>query len=180
MTEPTSPSHPAGPTPAPVATAPVRAAAPPSGMFKVANVLMRALIRSPLHGALKGLLLLEMTGRRSGRRVRVPVGHHHVDGQHLVVTSGHWRHNLRGGAPVAAWTDGRRRTGRAELIEDPDEVARLYGAILAQVGLRNARQLGLRATGDRLPTFDELKTALPGHAAVRLLLDDERGGAGGA
>ncbi len=66
---------------------------------------------------------------------------------------------------------GTRRAGRAELVEDPDEVALFYEALLGQVGLRRAQRVGLGVNVDREPAREELKDALVGHGAVRVLLD---------
>ena len=75
------------------------------------------------------------------------------------------------GAPVEVTLGGRRRSGRAELFEDPDEVARLYEGLLDRIGTENARRVGLRVNVDRKPTREELKAALVDHAAIRVQLD---------
>ena len=66
---------------------------------------------------------------------------------------------------------GIRRAGRAELVEDPDEVALVYEALLKRVGLKGAQRVGLRVNVDRKPTREELKAALAGHGAIRVMLE---------
>lgn len=52
------------------------------------NPLVAAILRSPLHGlASPGLLLLTITGRRSGRRYSIPVGYHALDDAIVVMVS---------------------------------------------------------------------------------------------
>lgn len=47
---------------------------PPLRLLRVANPLVRAVLRSPAHPLLSGsLVLLEYEGRRTGQRFRVPV-----------------------------------------------------------------------------------------------------------
>lgn len=74
--------------------------------------------------------------------------------------------NLRGGADVHVVTEGRRLPMHAELLEDADEVATIYGALLRRVGLRKATRVGLRMSGDRMPTHEELGAAIGGYRAV--------------
>jgi len=85
------------------------------------NPLVCWLLRSPLHFvASPGLLLLTLTGRRSGRRHSFPVGYQR-DGEVLTVMvseapSKQWWQNLREPAPVEVVLRGRAHGGRAELV----------------------------------------------------------------
>jgi hypothetical protein len=80
------------------------------------NPLVRALLRSRAHGLASGrLLLLTVTGRRSGRSRTFPVGYEQ-DGDRLRITIDWperklWWRNLRGGAPVTVLVRGATRTG---------------------------------------------------------------------
>jgi hypothetical protein len=86
---------------------------------RIGNPGVRALLRSPLHGAVSGrLALITVTGRRSGRTFTFPVAYRR-EGE--VVTIGVewpqrkvWWRNLRGdGAPVRLRLRGEERSGRA-------------------------------------------------------------------
>jgi hypothetical protein len=89
---------------------------------RIVNPLVRALLRSPLHPLLSGrLLLLRVTGRRSGRTFEVPVGYLRNDSG-LVITVGsperkQWWRNIDGPAPITLALGGRTRTGVAELLD---------------------------------------------------------------
>ncbi len=94
------------------------------------------MLRSPLHRLIsRYLMLLIFSGRRSGKRYEVVVGRHEMGDVLVVPSASRWRFNLRGGAPVEVMLGGIRRAGRAELLEDPDEVARAYEALLERVGV---------------------------------------------
>ena len=144
-------------------------------LARVVNPLIKALLRSPLHRPFsRHLMLLAFRGRKSGKRYEVVVGRHEVDGALLVptgTTGRRWRVNFRGGTSAEVTLGGSRRRGRGELIEDPDEVARIHRLLLGRIGLKNARRLGLRVNVAREPTAEELKVPLAGRGVVRIELD---------
>jgi hypothetical protein len=112
------------------------------------------------------LAVLSFTGRKTGRRYAVPVGYQELDGQGLILTAAGWKANMRGGADVEVVHDGRTRGMRADLIEDADEVADVYVALLQQLGPKKAMKIGLKISGDEMPTHDELAYAVDGKRAV--------------
>jgi deazaflavin-dependent oxidoreductase (nitroreductase family) len=63
------------------------------------------------------LLLITVTGRRSGRTFTIPVSYVEEDGRLLIQPSAPerklWWRNLRGGAPVRVRLRGQDRTGQA-------------------------------------------------------------------
>src|SRR5205085_4107666 len=112
---------------------------------KVVNPVLRWVLSSPLHRiASKGLIVLHVTGRRTGRVYDVPVGRHELDGQLLTFGGGAWRANLRGGADVEVTIDGRRRRGRAALEEDPEQVAQIFDRLLRALGPKRANRVALK------------------------------------
>lgn len=135
-------------------------------MMRIGNALMVPLLRSRMGARMHDLALLSYTGRRTGRRYEIPVGYHAFEDAGVVVTASGWRVNLRGGAEVEIVHDGARRPMRAELIEDPDEVARVYRGLLERVGLSKAMRVGLKVDGERMPTHDELVRAIGGMRSV--------------
>jgi F420H(2)-dependent quinone reductase len=151
---------------------PVEGAPPPRALVRGLNIVLRRLLRSPLHTPFsKRLMLLIVTGRKTGCMYVVPVGRHETNGEFLVGAMGAWRENLRGGAAVRLVIDGRTHVGHAELEEDPDEVARGYKVLLDQLG-RKPRDVGLKVNLRRSPTLEELKPALTGRRIVRVRLED--------
>ncbi|MBW8485853.1 hypothetical protein [Actinomadura parmotrematis] len=143
---------------------------PPNAVMKIVNPLMRRSLRRGRGKPAQGLMLLRFTGRRSGRAFELPVARQPLPEGLYVFTSSPWRANLRGGADVEAVLDGRAVPMRAELIEDPAEVADLYRRRFAEVGVKGAGRLGVKLNVDREPTPEELADAArtSGLSAVRL------------
>ncbi|MFK5636148.1 MULTISPECIES: nitroreductase/quinone reductase family protein [unclassified Ornithinimicrobium] len=152
---------------------------PPAALLRVVNPVLRTVLRSPLRGALgRGLMLLHVTGRKSGRVYVVPVGRHVHEGQLVASAGGAWRRNLAGGAALEVTLDGRRRPAHGELVDDPYEVAQIFGDLLSQLGWKRANRLGLKLNVDRAPTTSELQAALVDRRVVRLTLLDTAGPVG--
>jgi hypothetical protein len=139
----------------------VKQSRPPPVLVKLGNPVVRRLLGSPLHRLLDGsLLVLHLTGRKTGRRYDIPVGYVDMEGKLSVVTVARWRVNLRGGADVEVTLRGRLRPMHAVLDEDPASVAVSYHAMIDRIGWKKAqRQLGISLPGSREPTLLELKDA---------------------
>ena len=142
-------------------TSTVKRSVPPPALVKMGNPLVRMLLGSPLHRMLDdSVLVLHLTGRKTGRRYDIPVGYMDMDGKLAVVTVARWRVNLRGGADVEVTLRGCRRPMHALLEEDPASVAVSYQAMIDRIGWEKAqRQLGISLPGGRAPTLVELSDA---------------------
>ena len=153
---------------------------PPEAMVRIANPIFGWILRSPLHGLVdEQLMLLHFRGRNTGRAYTVVVGHRNIDGRPGVLTNSGWRVNFRGGAPVEVTFEGERRSGHAEIAEDPEEVARVYARLIERYGYEKAgRRLGIRINVDRTPTREELLYVVrrSGLSLVTIDLDDKRAG----
>ncbi len=144
---------------------------PPDAAYKVINPLMGLLLRSPLHGPLgKRLLLLEYTGRKSGKGFRIPVAYVREGRELLLATQSGWKANFRGGAPVKVWLDGERRPAFAELIDDDAGVADALGRMVrAQPDF--ARIIGAAVGPDgAIARADLARVRGEGFAAIRVTL----------
>jgi hypothetical protein len=144
---------------------------PPDVAYKVINPIIGLLLRSPLHGPLgERLLLLEYTGRRSGKRFRIPVAYVREGKKLLLATESRWKANFRGGAPVKVWLDGGRRPAFAELIDDAAETADALGRMVrAQPNF--ARIIGVAAGPDgAIAGADLARVRGEGFAAIRVTL----------
>lgn len=145
---------------------------PPDAAYKVINPILGRLLRSPLHSPIsKRLMLLEFAGRKSGKRFRIPVAYV-ADGSTLLLsTQSRWKANLRGGARVAFWLGGKRRTGAAELIEGEVGVADALGRMVrAEPGFGQIIGVGLGP--DDQPLQADLQRARErGFVAIRITPD---------
>ena len=135
------------------------------------NPMIKVLLRSPLHRILsKQVMLLSVTGRRTGRTYTVPVGRHPSgDGTYFLSAAGSWRHNLRGGAEVRLTIAGREHRAHAVIEEDPDRAAEAFMAVLERDG---ARPLGVKLSGTRAPTPADIKPVLSHRSIAYLRLVD--------
>lgn len=142
---------------------------PPPTALKAMNVIMRPLLRSRLGRRVSGVMLLEFTGRRSGRAIKVPVNFQSVDGVVMAFTGAPWRHNFTGGAPVTV-------THRGEVYQTTGVLVPLTPAAMG-VAVRksldaggSAQRMGIRTADGHEPTAAELAALGPalGTSAVRL------------
>jgi deazaflavin-dependent oxidoreductase (nitroreductase family) len=93
---------------------------------RLGNPFMAFILRSPLHGLLsQNMLLITVTGRKSGQAYTTPVGYVRVGDALLIVSAPDrtWWKNLRGGAPVIVRLQGRDWRGHGIVVEDRSGVA---------------------------------------------------------
>lgn len=151
-------------------------------MLHLINPFVAAILRSPLHRLLSTqLILLTYTGRKTGKRYTIPVGYAR-DGATLVVFSSRsWRRNLRGGSPVEVLLQGRRATGTAVVIENPQEVLAEVEKTIARYDRKGASQrIGIDLNATPPPSREAIAQAMDGRAAIRITLDDRAGRPGTA
>src|SRR4051794_20585001 len=113
---------------------------PPKAPFWLMNRVMRTVLASPRRTRVgRYLLLLHLTGRRTGRRFVLPVGYRRLDdGRLLVLTNSGWRLNLRGRPNVEVTLLGELRPALAQLVEDPDMVGAVYRQLIDAEGYGKA------------------------------------------
>ena len=140
---------------------------PPELMLRVVNPALRVALRLPVLGtALKDLMIVEYTGRKSGRRFSVPVSAHHLDGDLYVILVAGWKHNFANGAPADVWIGGKKTPMQGQLITDPATVADIAHRVATDYGAKKAqRSMGLTFGGDTVPSFEDFT-----EAATRLKL----------
>jgi len=94
------------------------------------NDFMGWVLRSPFHGMLSnGMMLITVTGRKTGKKYTTPVGYYEEGGYLWVITSRDrtWWKNLRGGAEVGLLLKRKPVTASAELELDEKAVeARMH------------------------------------------------------
>ena len=104
-----------------------------SGVFKVVNVPMRAVLSLPFPTPLsRNLMLVRFTGRKSGRVYRQPLSYARDGAALLTPGGGRWTLNMEGGRPVRIRLRGRDVPARPELVRDPAEVERLLDVIVRE------------------------------------------------
>ncbi len=116
--------------------------------------VMSWLLRSPFHVFMDGMLLITVTGRKSGRPITTPVNYVR-DGDTLLITSiaeRTWWRNVRGGAPVTLVLNGRSYRADANAIEQLPEREQ---QLLRFFRLTKHTIAGIHLTADGQPTKPE-------------------------
>jgi len=141
-----------------------------SFFVRLGNPIITALLRSPLHAtADASMMLISVTGRRSGKVYTTPVNYLR-DGETLVVISQRertWWRNVRGGADVGLRVQGQARCGFATVAEDDASVAQALGRIVSSRPAY-ARFLGITMRPDGTP--DDLTRAAHSRVVVSIQL----------
>jgi hypothetical protein len=146
---------------------------PPEGLLRAVNPAVKFLLGTPLAGGLRRqMMVLNFTGRKSGRHYSIPVSAHRLDNALYALASAGWTANFRDGATAEVQWDGKKTTMRGELIRDPATVADLSRRCAESYGAKTAqRMMGLKFRDDRVPTLDEFTEAAQrdGMRAVKLI-----------
>jgi len=101
-------------------------------LFHIVNVPMRAVLALPLATPLSGrLMLVFLTGRRTGKSYRQPVSYVRDGDVLLTPGGGNWKLKLREGRPERIRLGGHDVLARPEIIGDAAEIERLLGIITA-------------------------------------------------
>jgi deazaflavin-dependent oxidoreductase (nitroreductase family) len=112
------------------------------------------MLRSPFHVFMSGILLITVTGRKSGRAISTPVNYVR-DGETLLVTSRverKWWKNLRGGASVMLLIHGKTYQADANVVEDRPSVEK---ELLRFFRLTKRTMAGIHLDADGQPTKPE-------------------------
>jgi deazaflavin-dependent oxidoreductase (nitroreductase family) len=143
-----------------------------NSLIRLGNPILAALLRSPLHSAVdRSMMLISVTGRRSGKVYTTPVNYIR-DGDSLTVISTRertWWRNLRGGAEIDVFLLGQARPARATVAEDDAPVAEALGRVLAR-DQAYARFLGVRMRPDGTAEPNDLLRAAGSRVAVSIRL----------
>ncbi|WP_454852692.1 nitroreductase/quinone reductase family protein [Promicromonospora soli] len=135
-------------------------------LFRTMNRLIRPLLASPLHGILSSrLMLLTYIGRKSGRRITIPIGYFDWEPGTVMAMSSTttWVSSLRDGPTVRLRIRGRDHDAVPTVLQDTETFARF---VEGSPGA--ARITGLPA--DRKPTPEELHAAAQRAHLVRFRL----------
>ena len=126
-------------------------------LLHAANPFMRRFLRTPLAGGLRSqMMVVEVTGRKTGRRYSIPLSAHQIDGALYAMTSAAWKANFRGGAFAQVVHNGSTTAMRGELIDDNAVVGGLAHRTAQVYGARRAqRMMGLRFRDGRVPAADD-------------------------
>jgi deazaflavin-dependent oxidoreductase (nitroreductase family) len=135
---------------------------------RLVNLAPTLLLRSPLHPLMSGrFLLLTYRGRRTGRSYTVPAAYRRRGNELILTTDSSWWHNFTEPSPVTVRVAGRPRTGTAQAIRDPQQVAdALKHLIRGQPSY--ARFAGIQRSKDGGLDAEELERATRERVLIRI------------
>lgn len=139
----------------------VIAAHPPDALLRVVSSALRYLLPTPFAGpARKQFMVLNFTGRKTGRKFSIPVSAHTIDGSLYALAEAAWKANFRDGAQAEVLYDGKTTSMRGELIRDPATVADLAHRCAQSYGAKKAqRMMGLKFRDNNVPSLEEFVDA---------------------
>ena len=98
------------------------------------NPMMAWILRSPLHGMMSGsVMLVQFTGRKSGKHFETPVNYVRSGNDLLTISSRDrsWWRNLRGGGQATLVLQGKPVTATGQTAETDELVAAWLDEMLA-------------------------------------------------
>lgn len=144
----------------------------PRQVWRIINSFLRTVLSLPFPTPIgKRLMLVHLTGRKTGRHYIQPVSYVRQDGVLLTPGGGNWKRNLVPGQPVRLHINGRDQTAIPELVSDPATAADLY-AVMAAANPAVTTFSGIKLDADGRPDRVRLAQALQyGFVIVRWHLE---------
>lgn len=135
---------------------------PPEPLLRAVNPVLKSLLGTPLAGPLrKQLMVLNFTGRKSGKQFSIPVSAHVIDNELYALAGAAWKYNFTGGAPALVVYGGKKTQMQGELIADQATVHDLYHRCALSYDVKRAqRMMGLTFRDNRIPSLPEFAEAI--------------------
>ena len=125
------------------------------------NTFISWVLRSPVHGLLSnGMMLITVTGRKTGKKYTTPVGYYQQDGCLWVITSRdrQWWRNVKNGAEVSLLLKKKPAQGFAEAELDAQAVEAHMFEYIKHVPMA-AKPLGIRMENNTANAEDVARSA---------------------
>jgi hypothetical protein len=126
-------------------------------LLHAANPIVRRLLRIPVARGLRNqVMVVDVAGRKTGRRYSIPLSAHQIDGTIYAMTSAPWKYNFCGGAAARVLHNKEWIAMRGELIDDSAIVGDLAHRCAQVYGARRAqRMMGLKFRDGPIPAAAE-------------------------
>lgn len=138
------------------------------------NDFMSWVLRSPFHGMLSGgMMLITVTGRKTGKKITLPVGYYRENGYLWIITSRDrtWWRNLRDGVDVTLLLKRKPVTAHAE-VEMNEKAVEIHLCDYLRHIPQAARSMKIRVE-DGKPNSQDVANMAKGRLFVRLQLAPE-------
>jgi deazaflavin-dependent oxidoreductase (nitroreductase family) len=133
------------------------------------NDFMSWVLRSPLHGMLSNsMMLITVTGRKTGKKYTLPVGYYRENGYLWVLTSRErtWWKNLQAGTDVSLLLRRQPVSAFAQAELETHSVERLLREYLMHIP-QSARSMGIRVEHGT-PSSDDIERVAKDRLFVRI------------
>ncbi|MBI5353033.1 MAG: nitroreductase family deazaflavin-dependent oxidoreductase [Chloroflexi bacterium] len=135
------------------------------------NDFMAWVLRSPFHGMLSsGMMLITITGRKTGKTFTIPVGYYEEGGYLWIITNRDrkWWRNLQGGANVKLLLKRKPVNGFAETELDNKAVEAQLLEYLKHIP-QAAKSFGIRVE-NKLPNAEDVADTAKDRLFVKIKL----------
>ena len=143
--------------------------------YKIANPLIKALLRSPFHGQMSGsVAILHFRGRKSGREFETPLSYVREDGTVFLLsaqTTVWWKNLREEGTPVTLEIAGETLSGKARLSEGDSQALRASVNRYLCALPRDAKFYQIELDENRKPVEESLAKVAPDLVFVEITLD---------
>lgn len=135
------------------------------------NDFVKFFLRTPLHMFMGKMILITVTGHKSGKKYTTPVGYYRTNDTLWVLTSRNrtWWRNVQGGASVSLRLHGKDEIGFAEAILDDEIVVSQFEEYLHHIPMA-AKPLGIRMENG-VPVPEDVARLSKERLFVRIKLD---------
>jgi hypothetical protein len=125
----------------------------PLWIFKIANPIVSAWLRSPLHSVISNMLMrITYRGRKSGRVFTRPIGYFKRDKDELMAfTSARWWVNALDDKPVTLLLIGQQIEAIRTPIQEREAVVNTLEQFVRRLGAKMAQRLPIGLPRDREP-----------------------------
>ena len=141
-----------------------------SALYRLINPPVKRLLRSPLHGLMsRNTLLLEFTGRKSGRALSTPISYRQDGGAAHCFTNrsfGWWR-NLSDGQEVQLTVRGGQLKSRPLVVTDDHDLMSAELTAFLKAVPRDASHAGVSMDSKGDPDPDDVRRVVPGMVYLR-------------
>jgi deazaflavin-dependent oxidoreductase (nitroreductase family) len=135
-----------------------------------ANDLVTLVLESPVHVLLGNMMLITVTGRRTGRSITTPVNYFREADTLWILSrrSRKWWRNIVCSTPVRLHVNGKDLSATADLVLDEKSVAAGVGAYVRHLPV-SARAVGVRLENG-VPNIKDLEVAAQDRLLVKVCL----------
>lgn len=141
---------------------------------RLKNLFPTLFLRSPAHAVMsRQYMIIEFTGRRSGRTYRTPIAYVRDGGRLLASTDSPWWRNLEADPAVGLRLAGRDVAGTATVFTDPPQAAPIIRQLVDAIP-SYARMAGMTRQGGRVSDDEILRAIADGRIAIAITLEEPR------